>query len=168
MSSWGAATYGDPCRECGFDWSIAQGSAAAGIVAETPTRYAELLAGTDGRQQHPDLSWSAGSYVCHVGDNLRIWAERLAAMARGASGSVAPYDQDLLAQARQYQAVPVEGALWPLRRAVSDWSEAVALAAQHNVVLHHAEQGQLTVLDVARSNAHDAHHHRRDIERSIG
>jgi hypothetical protein len=46
--------------------------------------------------------------------------------------------------------------------------EAVTLATERNVVLHHPERGRLTVLDVARSNAHDAYHHRWDIERSTG
>jgi len=75
--SWGAGLYGDPCRECGFDWSVSPEGAAQLVVA-IPSGYAALLQGRDGTQRHPDLEWTAGAYVCHVTDNLRIWAERVA------------------------------------------------------------------------------------------
>ncbi len=166
MSEWGRATYGDPCRECGFDWSLSQAEAIA-LVSATPSRYAELLRGCHGSQRHPDLDWSAGAYVCHVSDNLRIWAERLAGHALGAVGSVVAYDSDQLARARIYEHVPVEGALWSLNRAAGDWNEAVRLALQNGVVLVHPERGEQTVLDVSRNNAHDAHHHEWDIRRSL-
>lgn len=166
MSEWGRATYGDPCRECGYDWLISRDGAAE-VVATVPARYAEVLAGRDGSQRHPDLSWSAGAYVCHVADNLRIWAERLAALALGATGPVAPYDENDLARARAYHAIPIEGALWSLGRAAADWTEAMAMAHERGVVLVHPERGEQDVLDVARMNAHDAHHHQWDILRSL-
>jgi hypothetical protein len=85
----------------------------------------------------------------------------------GAVGSVVAYDSDLLARARIYEHVPVEGALWSLNRAAGDWNEAVRLALQKGVVLVHPERGEQTVLDVSRNNAHDAHHHEWDIRRSL-
>lgn len=118
--------------------------------------------------RHPDLEWSAVAYVCHIADNLRIWAERLAGAALGSTTPVSSYDGDLLARARVYDGVPVEGALWSLGRAVADWKAAVLLAAERNVVLQHPERGRQTVEDVALNNAHDAHHHIWDIERSTG
>ena len=42
MSAWGRAVYGDPCRECGYEWSITPAD-AIGVVVETPQRYATLL-----------------------------------------------------------------------------------------------------------------------------
>lgn len=82
MESWDAALYGHPCVKCGYDWSISPQKAVE-LVARVPARYAGLLAGTDGSQRHPDVSWTAGAYVCHVNDNLRIWAERVAGAALG-------------------------------------------------------------------------------------
>ncbi len=76
------------------------------LIARVPVRYAELLADTDGSQRHPDLHWTAGAYVCHVTDNLRIWAERLAGAALGGSQQVPGYDENLLARARAYERVP--------------------------------------------------------------
>jgi len=136
-------------------------------VCDAPGQFARLLAGRDGLQRHRDLSWSAGAYVCHVADNLRIWAERLAAAALDANGPVAPYDENLLARARNYHAIPAQAALWSLRGAVADWTEALALASARNVVLHHPDRSEQSVLDVARTNAHDTYHHRWDVERSI-
>jgi hypothetical protein len=167
LSEWGRAVYGDPCHECGYSWSITQQEAMKKMSA-MPARYAGLLHGRDGSERHPDLDWSARAYVCHVTDNLRIWAERLAGVALGGCEEIGPYDNDLVARARQYELVPLEGALWSLARAVDDWKAAVELALEKGVVLNHPERGKLTVLDVLRNNAHDTHHHEWDIRRSIG
>lgn len=127
METWGATRYGDPCRECSYDWSISTADALV-LVAGIPARYAELLTGTDGRQRHPDLTWTTGAYVCHVVDNLRIWAERLAGALLGGSRQIPGYNENLLAQARAYQDVPLAGALWSLQHATRQWQEAVELA----------------------------------------
>jgi len=82
MMNWGRDLYGNPCRECGYDWSISPDDALS-LMAAIPARYAALVGDRDGSQRHPDLSWSAGAYVCHVTDNVRIWAERLAGCALG-------------------------------------------------------------------------------------
>ncbi len=164
--NWGQGLYGNPCRECGYDWSIAPDDALA-IMAAIPARYAALVGDSDGSQRHPDLGWSAGAYVCHVTDNLRIWAERLTGCALGGARSVPGYDENLLARARAYERVPVAGALWSLRHAVDDWIEAVDLAMRERVVLIHAERGEQTARDVVRNNTHDACHHAWDMRRSI-
>lgn len=166
MSEWGRATYGDPCRECGYDWSLSQRDAVE-LVTEMPGVLRALTADRDVSSRHPDLSWSVLEYVCHVADNLRISAERLVGAAAAGSLKIGTYDQDLLAVARNYAAIPLEGALWSLERAVSDWKDAIEVASQAEVVLLHPERGDLTVLDVCLNNAHDAHHHRWDIERTL-
>jgi hypothetical protein len=166
VSDWGRAVYGDPCRECGFGWSISADDAAS-LISAIPDRYADALQGSDPSRRHPDLGWSAGAYVSHVTDNLRIWAERLAGAALGGSRDVRGYDGDLLAQARVYEGVPIEGALWSLRRAAEAWGEAFRLAQDNEVVLLHPERGDQTQIDVARTNAHDAFHHEWDIRRSL-
>src|SRR4029077_17514220 len=112
-------------------------------------------------------SWSVTGYVCHVGDNLRIWAERLVSAARGATHGLTLYDEKALAVARRYDSITIEGALWSLGRAVADWQVAVALAKEHSVVLQHPERGAVPVDDVVRANAHDVAHHGWDIRRSI-
>src|SRR4051794_5175820 len=166
MNEWGRATFGDPCRGCGFDWSIAQADADV-LIAQTPARFVAVIGGSEGSERAPDLEWTAGGYVCHVADSLRVWAERLANVALGDPGPVAEYNQDKLAVARSYDKVGVRGALWSLERAVGDWQAAVELAESRSAVMTHAELGEMTVLDVTRIRAHDVHHHARDIEHSL-
>jgi hypothetical protein len=162
MSAWGPSLYGDPCDGCGFVWSITLEQAVA-VVTAAPNALDRALQPGDGDRRHPGLAWPVVGYVCHVGDNLRIWAERLAGLSLGDDGPVGRYDQDQLAEARRYPEVSLAGARWSLRRAVHDWTDAVALAADAAVVLVHPDRGDQSVLDVAVSNAHDCHHHMADI-----
>jgi GrpB-like predicted nucleotidyltransferase (UPF0157 family) len=166
MSEWGRQTYGEPCRECGFSWSV-EVESARDLVRKLPSRAAALLARGRSQARDPDLAWTSGGYACHLSDNLRIWAERLAAAAAGVATIIAPYGADLLATARRYNDLPVEGVLWSLEQAVDEWLNATALAAESDVVLGHPERGALVVVDVVRNNAHDVVHHEWDMRRSI-
>jgi hypothetical protein len=166
MSNWGPSTYGDPCRGCGFVWAATREQSVA-AVETTAAGLRSMLVGADGSERHPDLTWSVVAYVCHVADNLRIWAERLAGLATSDLRPVGRYDQDLLAQARRYDDIALGGALWSLDRAVEDWADAVVLAQHAGVTLVHPDRGEQTLLDVVRSNAHDACHHRWDVRRII-
>ena len=159
-STWGTSTYGDPCRACGFAWALSIDDASA-QMAEVPAAYVGLLAGATGRERHPDLAWSVTAYVCHVGDNLRIWSERLMGVALGAAPEVGGYD------ARDYERIPLESALWSLRMAVDQWLIAVARSRQTEPVLLHPERGRQSVLEVAQSNLHDARHHQWDIATTL-
>jgi hypothetical protein len=125
-----------------------------------------LLADADGTECHSDLSWSVSSSVCHVADNLRIWAERLAGFGAGEMG-VAPYDERLLAAARRYADIPLAAALWSLERARGDWHAAVARAPHEGLVVIHSECGEMRLEDIARGIAHDSFHHAWDIRRTL-
>jgi hypothetical protein len=166
MNDWGASVYGDPCRECGFDWAIAMPDALS-RVSDLPFVYRALLADRSGREQHPGLGWSVTGYVSHVADNLRIWAERLMGVVGGALPVVGHYDENELAHARNYREIPLEAALWSLTRSVHDWLTSVEASADSGVVLVHPERGELTRSDVVLANAHDALHHQQDIERTL-
>jgi hypothetical protein len=136
-------------------------------MRELPSSLGELIRGADVSRRHPALGWTIKEYVCHVADNLRISSERLVGAARGGSTEVGRYDQDLLARARNYAQVPIEGAMWALERAVDDWASALALATDAGVVLLHPERGPQTVFDVCLNNTHDGMHHRWDIARTL-
>jgi hypothetical protein len=166
MEKWGAALYGDPCRECGFSWRLSPAEAVQSIH-QAPGKYAERLAGASGQEQHPDLGWTAAGYVSHVTDNLRTWAERLAGAYLGGPPGVPGYDPDLLSRARCYNDISLAGALWSLRWAAAAWVQAAGTALERGVVLRHATRGAQRAGDVARNNAHDAHHHLWDIERIL-
>jgi hypothetical protein len=163
---WETTTYGDPCRQCAFFHTITR-EAAVSVVVAIPDSLTELLSGKTGDERHRDLAWPVSAYVCHVGDNLRIWAERLAGVAQGGPREIGGYDENMLATARNYERIPLAAALWSVRRAVADWREAIQQASRMDVVLVHPERGELSVLDVVRSNAHDSTHHQWDIRRSL-
>jgi hypothetical protein len=166
MDRWGAALYGEPCRQCAFTWS-AGFAATISVMRDIPDSIDELVKGATGTERLPDLGWNVSGYLAHMTDNTRIWSERLIAVARGADARVVPYDPDLLAESRRYNEVALEGARWSLRNAVDAWIDAVAEAKLAEVVVLHSERGAMEVFDVVASNAHDAYHHRWDVTRIL-
>ncbi len=165
MSDWGPRTYGDPCRECGFRWSIDVDDAQV-LVAGVPARLDVVLRTARGTERHPDLAWPVTAYVLHVGDNLRIFAERIAGITLGGSPVVASYDENALADARVYAGITLHAARWGLERAVRDWLEAVR-DAPPDLLMRHPERGAIDLTDIVRSNAHDTAHHEWDIARTL-
>jgi hypothetical protein len=166
VNTWGASTYGDPCRECGFDWATPLDDAVL-LVARLPVSFGRLLAGASGDERRPDLAWSVGAYVSHVADNLRIWAERLVGGIDGGPLEVAGYDENELASARRYDTIPLQAAQWSLGRSVEDWLHAVKNSSRSSGIIVHPARGTLSLADVVLSNAHDALHHLRDIETTL-
>jgi hypothetical protein len=166
VSEWGTSVYGNPCRGCGFSWATGVDDALS-LVSNLPGTYARVLAGASGHERHPELTWSVSAYVCHVGDNLRIWAERLAGIAAGGPPEVGGYDERVLADARNYERIPLPAALWSLSRCVPDWLDEVGRSPRTGIVLIHPERGGQSRTDVILSNAHDAFHHQWDIRRSL-
>jgi hypothetical protein len=166
VERWGADLYGDPCDGCGYRWSLTPHEAIR-VLEGLPDRFRELLKGCTGDERHPDLAWGPVEYVCHVTDNLRIWAEGLAGARLSGEVHVPGYDPDLLAQARRYHRIAPAAALWSLERAATAWSDSVTAALADGVVLQHAARGAQRAEDVARNNPHDAYHHAWDIERII-
>ena len=63
--------------------------------------------------------------------------------------------------------IPLQAAEWSLSRSVAGWLQAVGQARTHGIVLIHPERGGQSLSDVVLANAHDAFHHRLDIERSL-
>lgn len=167
MNEWGLQTYGDPCSGCGFSWSAPMATVTA-MIGNAPGTFEALVTGRSGSERVTGLAWPVGAYVGHAGDNLRIWAERLAGVAAGGSRSIAAYDQDSLAQARNYDDMPVGAALWSLARAITDWQEASRMMGQRDgVVIEHPVMGGFSVTDVTRQVAHDLHHHLADVRRIL-
>jgi hypothetical protein len=166
VDNWGAPLYGDPCRECGFTWVIGP-AATISLMRSLPDSIDELVAGASGSERAPELGWNVSGYIAHMTDNTRIWAERLIAVARGSDGHVVAYDPDLLAKARCYNDVALEGAKWSLRAAVESWLGAVDEARPARVVMVHSERGAMDLVDVVSSNAHDSYHHRWDLMRIL-
>lgn len=166
MELFGPALYGDPCRECGWDWT--RGSTAAiAAVRDLPGLLRTEVGGATGRERHPDLGWSVTGYVAHVADNLRAWAERVAGVLQGAGPEVGGYDPDELARARRYEEIALPAALWSLEQAAAAWVLVLTEAVRDDAVLQHRSRGVQTAHDVVQNNAHDAHHHVWDVRRTL-
>jgi hypothetical protein len=142
VDNWGAALYGDPCHECGFTWATDLMETVV-FMRGLPDSVDQLVSGATGAERLPDLRWNVSAYVAHMSDNTRIWAERVLAVARGADPHVVPYDPDLLAEARHYNNVALEGARWSFRVAVESWLTAVQEANPAGVVMLHSERGAM-------------------------
>ncbi|WP_189083236.1 hypothetical protein [Mangrovihabitans endophyticus] len=128
---------------------------------------AAASAGADGTERRLGGGWSVTEYVCHVGDNLRQWSERLQAALLSQQNEVVGYDPDALAVARGYAALPFSVAAWSSALAAAVWVEVVGQALSDKVALQHATRGRQTAEDVARNNCHDAYHHLWDIEQIL-
>lgn len=159
---WGAALFGEPCRECGFGWSITPQQAVAWVRGFE--EHARQAAGSLTGDERLD-GWSIAEYVCHVGDNLRQWAERIQAARLAGQRDVAGYDPDALGDARGYASIPLEVGLWSAGNAAERWADVLTAAVDEGVELQHARRGLQRAEDVARNNCHDAYHHIWDIQR---
>lgn len=166
MELYGSSLYGDPCSGRAWRWTSDAANCFT-YVAGSSERYSRLLVGRSGAEQHPQLTWSVTGYVCHVSDNLRLWAERVAGVLRGGDTHVAGYDPDALAVARQYEQVSLAAALWSLENSAVTWVQVLTQAVDEGTVLMHATRGPQSAYDVVINNAHDAHHHAWDIKRIL-
>ncbi len=171
MDDWSIARYGNPCRECGYSWSLTV-METVDLIAALPAAYADEIGKASGSERHPDVAWSVTAYVCHASDNLRIWAERLQGVLRGGSNEVGSYDESHLAEVRGYDAIDLRAALWSLARAADDWCVTVREALNREVsgrpvTLMHPERGEQRLVEIARANCHDAIHHGWDIGRIV-
>ena len=142
MNDFLVATYGDPCRGCGFAWSL-EPESGRHIVHAAPARLRALLVDCTGREGCAHLQWNVAAYVVHLADVLRIWADRVAAAALGSSDPIVPYDEAELGVVRGYGRLPLAGGLWALERAVGDWIAAEQVADLAGPTLHHPQQGPL-------------------------
>jgi hypothetical protein len=172
MDDWSKLVYGDPCRECGYSWTLSIPGTGE-LVGSLPTEYRDTIGDASGSERHPDLEWSATAYVCHVADNLRIMAERLQGVMRGDTRYIGAYDENSLAEARGYDSIDLQAALWSLTRSANDWVMTMTEAQGRGergepVTWIHQERGEQELVEIARANCHDAVHHLWDIRRILG
>ena len=152
----------DACTRCGFRWTSGVEEAIATIDA-APDRYAELLDGRDGMAPADDGGWNATAYLWHLTDLARSWSERWV-QVQGAPGSLlAGWDPDVLADARNYRALPTEPALWALRQATDTFVD-LSRRLDPDLGFEHGDWGTGTVGDGIRWLAHEFRHHQLDVD----
>lgn len=166
MEQWGAALYGQPCGECGFDWSTAPAD-AVDFVEDAPDALNRIARDAAGDRRGQAGSWSVSEYVSHMADNLRNWAERIQTVRLAGIREVEGYDPDELAAARRYESIPLRVAAWSFEFSCRGWAVVLREALSENVVVNHVSRGEQRAEDVARNNCHDVWHHLWDIEQIV-
>ena len=151
------------CAECGFDWAVAREN-AIDLVPQVPDAAAAALACVQEPMQRIGRRWSASMYVWHLVDVLRIGAERLFTLTHDPGRGITCWDENALAEARQYEQLSPGVGLIVLRSAAREWAEAASKAPAETTV-RHPQFGNLGALEIIRRNAHEVHHHLMDINR---
>jgi hypothetical protein len=154
---WGAQLFGAPCRACAFDWSLSA-QASIAFVEGLPVRARSIAEQGKGDERLTPQAWSVSGYNSHVADNARTWAERLHGALPSEITMVSGYDPDAVAAARKCKSIPLSSALWSLENSCDAWVKTLTAALAEKIELEHVTRGRQRAQDIARNNAHDAHH----------
>ena len=152
----------DTCAACGWQWSTSAEDSLAAITG-APARYAELLADRNGLAPAADGGWNATAYLWHLTDLARSWAERWVQVRASPGSLLVGWDPDVLAEARNYRALPTTAALWALDDAVSSFVDQCR-ATDVNLPFQHGEWGRGSVADAIRWLGHEFVHHEGDVD----
>lgn len=150
------------CAACGFEWSTGVEAAVEHIDA-APRAYAALLDGRDGMIPAQDGGWNATAYLWHLTDLARSWSERWIQIEATPGSLLAGWDPDVLADARNYRALPTVPALWALGEAAETFVGLCRRLDPQTTFLH-GDWGVGTVADGTRWLAHEFHHHQLDVD----
>jgi DinB superfamily len=152
------------CAGCGFEWVI-DADGARRTVRVAPERLQTIFSGRPGRASGSAGVWSPAAYLWHLVDVLRIGAERLWTLELDPAAGIPGWDENALAEVRGYDQLSAAVGLRAFARAAVEWQRAADTPA--STVVHHAEFGKLTAIDIIRRNAHEVVHHQLDIERGL-
>jgi hypothetical protein len=150
------------CAGCGWDWSV-DTVEALDAIAGAPDTYAELLAGRDGMARAADGGWNATAYLWHLTDLARSWAERWVQLQAMPGSLLVGWDPDVLAEARNYRALPTPAATWALREAVASFVAQCGMV-DAGATFQHGDWGEGTVADGIRWLGHEFVHHQLDVD----
>ena len=156
----------DRCPECGFNWNVASGDAVS-LVETSPKRIATLFEGSEEatRRPAPDV-WSPSAYLWHLVDVLRIGSERLLTASIDPAAGIPCWDENDLAEVRQYDKLSPRVAVVEYGNVVPAWV-AVADRIPMKASVEHPEFDTVTAEDIIRRNAHEVQHHEMDIRRGL-
>lgn len=155
----------DRCPECEFDWNLASDDATS-LVATSGKRIATLFEGAGEAARLPPEVWSPSAYLWHLVDVLRIGSDRLLTASIDPAAGIPCWDENSLAEVRQYERLSSRVAVVAYDAAVSAWVD-VADRVSMDAAVEHPEFGTLTAADIIRRNAHEVQHHTLDIRRGL-
>ncbi len=90
------------CPECGFDASRVAPCEVAGILRESITAWAPVLARPGVRERPDDSTWSSLEYAAHVRDVFRVFLGRVRRARAEDDPLFDDWDQDAAAVAGRY------------------------------------------------------------------
>lgn len=136
---------------------------AIALVAHAPSTFGDVADWTDATKRPEPKVWSPAEYLWHMVDVIRIGTERLWIAMLDPDAGIPCWDADALADVRQYSALSPRVGLRALQEAVQSW-RATAAQISPEVRVEHPEFGTLSAADIIRRNAHEVHHHLKDIQ----
>lgn len=150
------------CPTCEWSWSV-EYTDALDAIAFAPDRYAELLERRDGMAPAADGGWNATAYLWHLTDLARSWTERWVQLGAMPGSLLVGWDPDVLAEARNYRALPTSAAVWAIQDAVSSFV-AQCDQVDPGATFEHGDWGQGSVADGIRWLGHEFVHHQLDVD----
>lgn len=156
----------DRCAECEFNWHLATADAVS-LVTTSPTRIATVFKGSEEATRRPSPEvWSPSAYLWHLIDVLRIGSDRLLTASIDPAAGIPCWDENALAEVRQYDRLSPQVAVVAYEAAALAWV-AVANRVPVDASVEHPVFGTLTAEDIIRRNAHEVQHHELDIRRGL-
>lgn len=154
------------CAECEFSWTIEPEESIA-LVDGSPPRLASLIVGAERATDRPaEGVWSPSEYLWHLVDVLRIGRERLLTIATDPTAGIPCWDENALAEVRNYGALSPAVGLIAYEGVVGEWV-VTARTVPAGASVEHAQDGTMTAGDIMRRNAHEVAHHELDIQRGL-
>lgn len=154
----------DRCPQCGAPW-LRTPPESSEVIAGSPERFETLLRdGTDPVRERG--VWSPTGYTTHTGDWLRIWAERLVAVAEAPARPLPSIDPDALAAVRGYDDVAEPAALHVLRTGAHEILDIHRRVGPVDFV--HPAFGPADADAILSWLAHEVDHHGWDVARLRG
>lgn len=151
----------DRCPQCSGQWLRSPAESSV-VIAGAAERFAARLGEGEDRDRDPGV-WSPAGYTMHTGDWLRIWAERLVAVAAAPARALPSIDQDALAVVRGYDGVSEAAALHVLDAGAREVLEVHRRVTP--VAFDHPSFGPADADAILSWLAHEVDHHAWDVAR---
>jgi hypothetical protein len=162
------------CTECGYDWDDdAPAEALRKYADRFPRPLSRFL-----KDEDPDVMlrtrpepgvWSALEYAAHTRDAFTFYSERIARVLTEDRPQLTPFDVDAAAEERGYNDEDPEAVsvgLAAVARELADRLDGLDPAQWDRIGLGSAGD-ERTVRYLARSAAHEGHHHMLDVGRVL-
>jgi hypothetical protein len=162
----------DRCRECGFEYDLAQADQAGPAIVRGASDLAVVLGGTGGLwvRRDPNL-WSPLEYGCHVRDVLLVQRERVLVARRTGRPSLEPMGRDERAEHDGYAEQHGDDVARQLGDAAGLLANVLARLDpadwERTVIYGYPSRSERSLRWVAVHTVHEVRHHLLDVRRQL-